>query len=44
MRPVFNKKDAMDEWTPRAEGVPRFAHGCLLTLIAGIPKPTQRSS
>ena len=22
MRPVFNKPDAMGEWTPRAEGIP----------------------
>lgn len=22
MRPVFNKPDAMGEWTPRAEGAP----------------------
>ena len=22
MRPVFNKPDAMGEWTPRADGVP----------------------
>lgn len=33
MRPVFNKPDALDEWTPRADGRKAFTYVCEVHIV-----------